>query len=56
MKKKLEGAKFNSADELIEAINSIFQEIPTDILKTVFIELEERLKKCNEANGDYFQI
>lgn len=56
MKEKLEGAKFDSADELIEAIYSIFEEIPQEVLKSVFIELEERLKKCIEANGDYFQI
>ena len=55
MKKKLEGVKFNSVDELIDAIQSIFDEIKPEVLKAVFIELEERLKKCIAANGDYFK-
>lgn len=53
--KKLEGVKFNSVDELIDAIQSIFEEIKQEVLKAIFIELEKHFKKFIAANGEYFK-
>ena len=36
MKKKFEGVKFNSIDELIDAIQSVFEEIKPEVLKDFF--------------------
>ena len=54
IKRKAEGAEFSSPEELIQFIGEIFIQISPEVLNSVFLNWEERLKKCIEVEGDYF--
>ena len=54
IKEKCEGVEFTSPDELIEFIENIFSQISSEVFERVFLNWEERLKKCIQVNGNYF--
>ena len=51
----LAGRSFNSAEELLSAVDEILSEISETTLMRVFKEWEERLKQVIELNGDYIE-
>ena len=53
LKEVLQGARFESPEELYSAINEILSEISPEILTSVFLKWEEKLQGVIEANGNY---
>ena len=51
----LAGRSFNSAEELLSAVDEILSEISETTLMRVFKEWEERLKQVIELKGDYIE-
>jgi hypothetical protein len=53
LKHKLEGMKFANAAQLVDAVMEITGFMPRSELKAVFVNWEERLRKCIEMQGEY---
>ena len=51
----LAGRSFNSAEELLSAVDEILSEISETTLMRVFKNWEERLKQVIELKGDYIE-
>jgi hypothetical protein len=54
LKDQLSGRIFESPDELAEAIRDVASAIQRTTLEKVFLEWEERLHRCININGAYF--
>ncbi len=56
LKKALRGRRFNSDEEVKQAVYSAFQKLPpTEFHKTIKVKWEERLEKCIVSRGQYFE-
>ena len=55
LKNKMKGESFPSADDLLQRVLQILNNISTDTLKKVFDEWLDRLQRCINAKGDYFE-
>jgi hypothetical protein len=49
MKENFSGQHFDSVDELFFAIEALLRGLPADFLRTVFLELERRLRVFCES-------
>lgn len=54
IKEKLKGCTFNSAEQLLDAIIQISEDISKETLKKVFLHWEKRLQKVIDTNGDFY--
>ena len=52
-KDKLQGCSFNTREELFDAIRQIWDEVPNETLREVFLEWEQRLQKVIDTDGNY---
>ena len=55
LKEILKGSKFETPEELKNAINVILISIPPDLLNSVFLKWEVKLQMVIDANGNYLE-
>jgi len=55
IKKELGGKKFDKVENLARSIQSIADNIPKEEYYKSFQEWQRRLKRCIDANGNYFE-
>ena len=55
LKKHLRGNRFNTKDDLKEAVTNWLHEKPSEFYEEGFLELARRWEKCVVANGSYIE-
>ena len=55
LKRNLRGQRYETKDELRDAVTSFLNEKPPEFFKKAFQELAIRWQKCVDANGLYFE-
>lgn len=55
VKKMLRGRTFSNSDEAVEAFRALFFDLPQDAFLKCFQDWFERMKKCIDARGEYFE-
>jgi hypothetical protein len=53
MRKNFSGERFESVDEFFFAVEAFVRGIPSDFLRTVFLEWEQPIRGCCEIRGPY---
>lgn len=55
IKDKLRGIRFNTAEEAVEAYRKLLSEVPSEDWKICFKKWLERMDKCVQLGGEYFE-
>jgi hypothetical protein len=53
VKRCFAGLSFEDADQLLAAVEVVFEGIEKVTLQAVFLEWMGRLRKCSDTNGEY---
>ena len=55
MKKNLKGKRFDSKEELLDALNTELSKVKSEDFHQCFASWFERMKKCIKMSGSYFE-